>query len=188
MSCRSLDEDLIRNNPIPHQHRQVVLSMLDCSRLLDLADSSAGESEVGKTESTHSSVPSMLTYADYRSALDYLFNRLANNPVATTLSTDRNGKPIFEELKALAKSHQYDVASATPLLRLFVNDAPDTEIWGAVLTILKLALPDPLHDGSPSLPKVNAEEAFKDGIKYTPPHSLVGTSGKNWVFQPHPEL
>jgi len=102
MSCRSLDEDLIRNNPIPRQHRQEVLSMLDWRGLLDLPDSSAGESEVGKTESTHSSVPSMLTYAGYRSVLGYLFNLLANNPVATTLSTDRNGKPIFEELKALA--------------------------------------------------------------------------------------
>jgi hypothetical protein len=38
------------------------------------------------------------------------------------------------------------------------------------------------------LPKVDAEEAFKGGIKYVAPHSLVGTSGSKWVFQPHPEL
>jgi hypothetical protein len=38
------------------------------------------------------------------------------------------------------------------------------------------------------LPKVYATDAFKGGIKYKPPYSLVGTSGEKWVFQPHPEL
>jgi hypothetical protein len=38
------------------------------------------------------------------------------------------------------------------------------------------------------LSKVHATEAFKSGIKYAPPHSLVGTSGEHWVFQPHPDL
>jgi hypothetical protein len=38
------------------------------------------------------------------------------------------------------------------------------------------------------LSKVDAEEAFKAGIKYTPPNPLVKTSGKDWVFQPHPDL
>jgi hypothetical protein len=38
------------------------------------------------------------------------------------------------------------------------------------------------------LSKVDVRDAFKAGIKYTPPHSLVGTSGKNWAFQPHPDL
>jgi hypothetical protein len=36
--------------------------------------------------------------------------------------------------------------------------------------------------------KVNIEVAFKNGIKYRSPGPLLGTSGKNWVFQPHPEL
>ena len=36
--------------------------------------------------------------------------------------------------------------------------------------------------------KVDAGKAFKTGIKYTPPHSLVSTSGKDWVFQPHADL
>ena len=35
---------------------------------------------------------------------------------------------------------------------------------------------------------VDAEEAIKARIKYRPPYPLVGSSGKNWVFQPHPEL
>ena len=39
-----------------------------------------------------------------------------------------------------------------------------------------------------SLSKVDAEDAFKTGIKYKTPDSLVGTSGSNWAFQPHPEL
>src|SRR5947207_3283317 len=39
---------------------------------------------------------------------------------------------------------------------------------------------------SPS--KVDAEDDFKAGIKYKPPLPLVKTSGKNWIFQPHPEL
>jgi hypothetical protein len=32
------------------------------------------------------------------------------------------------------------------------------------------------------------EEAFKAGIKYKPPRSLVKSSGADWTFQPHPEL
>jgi hypothetical protein len=38
------------------------------------------------------------------------------------------------------------------------------------------------------LSKEDAEEAFKTGIKYTPPDCLLHTSGKNWTFQPHPKL
>jgi hypothetical protein len=38
------------------------------------------------------------------------------------------------------------------------------------------------------LSKVDAEEAFKAGIKYTPPDPLLATSGVNWVYQPHPDL
>lgn len=33
-----------------------------------------------------------------------------------------------------------------------------------------------------------AEDAFKAGIRYKRPRSLVKSSGKNWVFQPHPDL
>ena len=36
--------------------------------------------------------------------------------------------------------------------------------------------------------KVDAEDYFKNGIEYRPPRLLVGTKGKNWAFQPHPEL
>ena len=36
--------------------------------------------------------------------------------------------------------------------------------------------------------KVHAEDAFKVGIKYTPPDPLVDTSGKDRVFQQHPDL
>jgi len=32
------------------------------------------------------------------------------------------------------------------------------------------------------------EYAFKAGIRYKHPRSLVGTSGKDWTFQPHPDL
>jgi len=32
------------------------------------------------------------------------------------------------------------------------------------------------------------EDAFKAGIKYKPSHPLVQTSGKDWIFQPHPKL
>ena len=35
---------------------------------------------------------------------------------------------------------------------------------------------------------LSAEEAFQAGIKYTPPHPFVSTSGVNWVYQPHPDL
>jgi len=35
---------------------------------------------------------------------------------------------------------------------------------------------------------IDAEEAFKTGIKYTTPRSLVDTSGKDGVFQPYPDL
>jgi hypothetical protein len=38
------------------------------------------------------------------------------------------------------------------------------------------------------LSKINASVAFKDGIKYRVPDSLLETSGKDWVFQPHPKL
>jgi hypothetical protein len=38
------------------------------------------------------------------------------------------------------------------------------------------------------LPKRDIEEAFKGGIPYTAPRPLVGTSGSDWVFQPHREL
>jgi len=36
--------------------------------------------------------------------------------------------------------------------------------------------------------KKDAEEAFKAGIKYRPPRSLVSTSGVGWAYQPHPDL
>jgi hypothetical protein len=48
--------------------------------------------------------------------------------------------------------------------------------------------PTSAHRAVISSPKVNATEAFKVGIKYKPPRSLVRTSGEDWVFQPHPEL
>jgi hypothetical protein len=58
----------------------------------------------------------------------------------------------------------------------------------------------PQGSSHPSLSKADLEEAFragrkldvlvafKDGINYIPPHHLVATSGRNWVFQPHPDL
>ena len=58
----------------------------------------------------------------------------------------------------------------------------------------------PQGSSHPSLWKADLEEisktgrkldvlaAFKDGINYMPPHPLVGTSGSDWVFQPHPDL
>lgn len=39
-----------------------------------------------------------------------------------------------------------------------------------------------------SLSKVDVGDAFKDGIKYMAPDSLVGTSGKDWTFQPYLDL
>jgi hypothetical protein len=38
------------------------------------------------------------------------------------------------------------------------------------------------------LSKVYVRDAFKAGIKYTPPHPLVSTSGVNQAYQPHPDL
>jgi hypothetical protein len=38
------------------------------------------------------------------------------------------------------------------------------------------------------LSKVWLRDAFKAGIKYTPPHPLVSTSGVNQAYQPHPDL
>ena len=37
------------------------------------------------------------------------------------------------------------------------------------------------------LSKVDAKEAFKAGIKYTPPGPLVHSSGADWAYQPHPD-
>src|SRR6516225_8309648 len=57
------------------------------------------------------------------------------------------------------------------------------ECWTADISQSK-----PAFAQSTGLSIVYADEAFKFGIKYKPPHSLVGTSGADWVFQPHPEL
>ena len=37
-------------------------------------------------------------------------------------------------------------------------------------------------------PKVDIRKAFKTGLEYIPPHSLVSTRGKDWTFQPHRDL